>query len=317
MIGPLLGAGVSALSAILGAGASQRQANIDWLSLLETKRANRKSEQLARSDRGDAYGNVIRYIPGIGFKYDLTPITEAILGAEQRERYANLSQDAPRNRAAAERMDERSQMGDEEFTRAFNEYKYRPRGSEAESVTEATDDLLNSRRKGLDQAAALLAKQLMRTGGSSQIASVFKQADDAYAGSLQEAILKGKQIGRQNFASEEAADMNRAQGELGFFKNIADQTTTSPVDFSSFNRDLSGRADNSLGQLIAAIESGRGASQNAYARYANSVGQTAPDLSGLAAVLSRLQFEDDEVDETSQPYDPWANLRNVGDIFNG
>src|SRR5882672_5300317 len=109
-IGPALGAGASLISAIMGANAAQGQANIDWQGLQETKRANKKSEDLARSSKRDAYGNLLKYTPGVGWEYDLTDITKSILSGEQTERRRNLLEDAPRARAANVRKDERSKM---------------------------------------------------------------------------------------------------------------------------------------------------------------------------------------------------------------
>ncbi len=196
-LGPLIGGGVSLVSAIMNANAQKQANNINWSALQETKRQNRRNERLATADRADPYGNIIKYLEGVGFKYDLTPITQAILAAEQRERKANLEEDAPRNRAAAVRMDDRSKLADDEFEKRFNEFKYGSEPNRDAYVADATDDLLRSRRKGLDQASALLARQLIRTGGGSQIASVFKQADDAYAGSLDEVISKAGDLGEQ------------------------------------------------------------------------------------------------------------------------
>jgi hypothetical protein len=289
MIGPLLAAAASLAGIGMQAGAQSDANNINWMNLFETKRSNRKAESLARATRRDAYGNELEYIEGIGWVPKLTDITKKILSAEQGERYRNLSEDAPRNRAAAVRMDKRSQMADDEFEKVFNEYKFRPRRDESSYIADTTQELLSSRRKGLDEAAALLAKQLMRTGGSSQLASVFKQADDAYAGSLAETMLKGKTLGRDRYNADENADLSRRTGELGFLEGLASKTTTSPVEFSGFNQQMTGMGENALQGLIQAIRGSQGATSNAMGRLASSVGQS-PDFGGLAAALGRLSL---------------------------
>lgn len=289
MIGPLLGALVSGAGIAAQAGAQQDANNINWMNLFETKRSNRKAESLARSTRRDAYGNELEYIEGLGWVPRLTESTKKILSGEQRERIKNLNEDAPRARASAVRMDKRSQMADDEFEKVFNEYKFRPKRNEEAYVSDTTQQLLNSRRKGLDEAAALLAKQLMRTGGSSQIANIYKQADDAYAGSLEETMLKGKMAGRQQFNADESADLGRRTDELGFLKGIADTTNDTPAKMSNFNSEITGRSDAALEGLVNAIRSSQGATSNAMGRLATSVGQS-PDFGGLASALGRISL---------------------------
>lgn len=319
MIGPLLGAGVS-LAGILGQQQTARQANaINWRALMEQERMNRFNRQLATAPREDAYGNVINYTPGGGFDYDLTEATSRVLSGEQKERLANLLEDAPRDRMAAERMDRRSQMADDEFERLFNEYRFRPRETEDSFIADATQDALNSRRRGLDEAASLLSRQLLRTGGSSDLGRVFNMADEAYADSLGEVISGAKRQGRSDYQASQQNDPRLA--ELGFYKQIADTTENNPAQFSDFNNQLSGRADNALQHLTSVIANNRDSSANAYARYAQGVGNSAPDLSGLASILMRLGGEVDQQnaqeEKSLSQYDPWAGLRTVGATYSG
>lgn len=311
MIGPLLGAAGGLAQAIMQANAINNQNNINWMALQETKRSNRKAEELQRATRRDAYGNEMEFVPGLGWIPRLTGITKNILDAEQRERRANLTEDAPRNRAAAQRMDQRSIAADEEFEKLFNEFRFREKPNKSQYTSDATQLLLNNRRKGLDEAASMLARQLIRGGSGSQIEKVFSEADQAYAGSLDDAMLRGKMLGEQNYNNAIESDLRQRGGEMDLVRAIADKTTTSPVNFSGFNQQMTGQMDDALQQLIGSIESGRGATQNAYGRLASGYGQT-PDLGALISALSRLQMpESQEQVDPSQPYDPWAGLREV------
>lgn len=290
MIGPLLGAGASVITAIMGANAAKQQRDLDWMGLQETKRSNRKSEDLARSTKTDAYGNKLIYQPGVGWTYDLTDITEQIMSAEQGERRRNLLEDAPRERAADVRLDERSKLAGGEYERLFNEYKYRPQRSEAEEIGDSTDLLLKSRKKGLDEGSALLIRQMLRMGQGSNIESLYKSVGDQYAGSLEEAMLKGKQLGQDNFRNRRDSDDASARGELDFFRSIADKGGGKPAQYSSFNADLTGRGDRAQQELLRAIESGRDATARGYSQVADSQGRTGIDLSGLASALSGMDF---------------------------
>lgn len=304
MIGEVLGAGTSLIGAIMNANAAKRQADIDWMGLQETKRGNRKSEELARSTRTDPYGNKLIYTPGVGWTYDLTGITDQILSAEQGERRKNLLEDAPRERAAGVRRDNRSIAANADFERLMNEYKYRPQKSENAEIADSTDLLLKSRKKGLDEAAATLARQLIRTGGGSGLQGLYKDVGNQYADSMEEAMLKGRSLGKDAFRSRRDSDDAAKRGELDFYRQIAEAGGGSPAQFSSFNSDLSGRADNAQNALLQAIQSSRGASQQAYGQAARSAGQTGIDLSGLASILAGGDYgEKDKEDQyTNDPF---------------
>lgn len=81
-------------------------------------------------------------------------------------------------------------------------------------------------------------------------------------------------------------------------RGTADQTTTSPVNFSGFNEQLSGRADNALSSLSNALSEGSDATRKALAQYAQGVGNTQLDLSGLAQMLASLGRGNNEEEES-------------------
>lgn len=292
MFGPILGAGVSIADMLLGNKAKQDANNLNWASLFETKRANRNIESMQKASRRDAYGNLLKYTPGVGWEIDTTPMTEAILGSQQQEQLANLREDAPRNRAAAERLDTRSKMGAEEFQKQFNEFRFRPKTSESADIADTTNTLLSSRRKGLDEASAMLARQLIRTGGSSELAGVYKQADDTYAKTLADAMLEGKRLGRGVNQQRQMDDLAGKGGELQLLQRIADDTQQTPIGNSgdAMNSQLTGRADQAIQQLVQAMMGSRNSNAAAMGQVAQGVGNSAPDLSGLASILAGLDF---------------------------
>jgi len=302
-IAPLIGAGVSALGMFSDNKAKQDANNINWASLFETKRANRATENMAKSSRRDAYGNLLKYTPGVGWEIDTTPMTEAILGSQQNEELRNLREDAPRNRAAAERLDTRSKMGAEEFQKKFNEFRFRPKVSESEDISDTTNTLLSARRKGMDEASSLLARQLIRTGGSSELAGMYKSADDNYAKTLQDAMLEGKRLGSARNRERNANDLSNMGGELKLLQGIADDTATTPVGNpgGQMNQALTGRSDAALQQLVQAMQRSIGSNQNAAAQLAQGVGNSGMDTNGLASILGRLDFGGgDKTDEINQ-----------------
>lgn len=321
MIGPLLGALTSGAGIAVNA-ANQSTANgINWRAVMETIRSNREQEQLQKATREDAYGNKITYRDGAGFGYDLTPITEAILGNEQGERLRSLREDAPRNRAAAVRMDDRSKLADEEFQDVFNEYKYRDKPREGEFIGDAQTLLQAARNRGEAESANLVAQQLLRQGNSSNVGKVYQKAADNSARTLAETLINAKRIGREDYRSAENFDMQKYGGELGFLGGIADKTTNSPIMPNNFNEQLSGRADQALASLTQVLSQGNQQLSSALQTAAQGFGQPM-DFSGIANALSKLSFgggEDkgdgynDGGTTTHNPgiYDPWAGLRTT------
>lgn len=368
VVGPLIGGGLSLVSALMGQGAQRDATNLGYLNLFEQQRQARRAEAAAReageerrdisqaaqeeqrrindflqqlqtATRGDALGNVIEYDEDQNaFETILTPLTEAILGGQQTEELAQFREDAPRNRQAAERMDRRSRMADEQFERLFNEYQYRPRGSEAESISDATQELLGARREGQRGASGDIATQLVRMGQSSALPAVAQEMSRGSSDDIAQAILQGRNIGRQRFREEEGGDVQRLLSELGGVGQLAGQTTTSPVGRVGTGEQLTGRADQALRDLTSVLASGGGdlarlmASEGgsvadlsgvigqgagrtgqATSQLANSISQGGLDLSGLARILAGMDFGigGEEQRDPSAAYDPWAGLRQV------
>lgn len=293
-IAPFLSAGVGLAQSLFNMNQQKQANNINWRALMETQRSNRKQEELATSAKTDAYGNKIYYVPGVGWQYELSPSTASVLSGEQRERLANLNEDAPRNRAAAKRMDERSQMADDEWTKSFNKYRFRTEPSEAEVVGDTRSTLLNARKRGLDEAASLVARQLLRSGGGSNLAAVYKSAGDQYADSLEDVDLKAKQVGGQLFRERRDSDAAAALRDLSSLRDTADRTTQTPVNFSNFNSELSQGADSALENLQRTLAGGSQATSRALANYSQGVGNTSLDLSGLARAFASLRGQEDE-----------------------
>lgn len=305
-----LEAGLALAQMLFGLGAQQDQKALSWANLNETKRSNRSSEKLAKSARKDANGNIVQYNEATNeWETVLSPTSKQILEAENAETLASLTQDAPRNRRAAERMDERSIMADDEFEKVFNEYRFRPETSEAEYISDAQNTLLGGKREGLDEAASMLARQLIRSGNSGEIEGIYKSFDDNYADGLAEMLLQGKNAGKQMFLQNEGGKDAKAQQELGFLGNIANGTTTSPVASTNIDRELAATAEGSLGQLLSTLSSNNAARQGAMNGVIQTAGLT-PDFSALIKVLS--DWEDEAAGTTGATNAPYPRPREEG-----
>lgn len=279
------------IASLLGIGAEAAaqndQKNLGWANLFETKRTNRKKEKLATSTREDAYGNEITYDPVLGWQINNTPMTQDILDSEQAETLASLTEDAGRNRNQARRKEERSLAASDDFEYAYNNYKYRPRKTEAEFIGDATAEKMIARRKGADETSAAVNKALIRQGNSSAIPGVFKAARDAEADEFEEALLGGKRQGRQDFYADKSAADGTLMQELEFLRGIANDTTQMSPRFTNLNEALSGMNEGALDQLIATIAQNDQSRQGATGQLMQVLGQS-PNFAPLASAMGKL-----------------------------
>lgn len=286
-IGAILGALMSGLGVAAEASAIGGQQNLGWANLFEQRRSNREREKLAKSARTDPRGNRVYFDPTFGWQIDLAPGTQQILDAEDRETLLSLTEDAARNREAARRMEGRSEEADELFEELFNEYRYRPKKSEAEYVGDAQREKLLARRKGSDEAAAAINRALIRQGNSSNVGAVFNAARDAEADEFEEVLLGGKRQGIQDFLNIEGGKDQALQQELGFLEAIANNVTNMPQRFTNRAGELSGTADDATSELLSVLAQSQGNEQGAVNALMQALGQS-PNFAPFASSLSRL-----------------------------
>lgn len=294
-IGAILGAGAGLAGAIMQSRAQQDQTNLQYLNLYEQKRQAREREKLAKATRSDAFGNKVRYKPGVGFVTETTPLTAAILNSQQKEQLAQFREDAPRARAAAERIDKRAREAGEVYDEQFNKYRYGRRKTRAEFEAEAVRDAIAARqgRKSNENSELMnaISRAALRTGNSGALSSLIKSAREADAGNqtLSEAIAEAKRLGRQQYHAETQAEQSTTFGELNQLRSIADAFVAPNLNFNNENAALSGRQDNALSNLIQTNAANSQATGAAFGAVAQAAGQS-PDLGPLAASLSKIKL---------------------------
>ena len=294
VVGPLIGAGVGLASAIMQGNAQADSTNLQYLNLFEQKRQAMEREKLAKSSRTDAYGNAVVYVPGQGFVTKTTPLTAAILNAQQKEQKAQFTEDAPRARDAAVRIDKRSKQAGEVYDEKFNKYRYGRKRSKEEYVAEAIRDAIDARRGSKTDSTAMnaVSNMALRTGNSGAIPSLIKAikaAGNDGTPTLAEAIALAKKQGRQQFFAEKGAEDNATFGELNQLKATADAFVSPNLNFNNENAALSGRQDNALSNLIATNAQSAQMVGSAYNQTANAAGKSV-DLGGISQSLSGMKF---------------------------
>lgn len=288
-LGAILATGVSLAGLASQVGAQSSSTNLAYANLFEQKRQAQERERLAKATRTDAYGNAVRYIPGQGFVTETTPITKAILDSQQKEQLAQFRDDAPRQRAASQRIDERSKEAGEVFDDRFSEYRYSRRKSEDEFVAEAIRDALASRREGDPDSLNAISRLALRTNNTQALPELLRAAKSQGSGrgTLAEAIANAKKQGKQQFHADRNANTQSTFGELNQLRSIADKFVPANLNFANENNALSGRADNALAALLQTSAQNSNAISNASRAAISTVGKPL-NFSGLASAVSRI-----------------------------
>jgi hypothetical protein len=280
-----LGKGV--FDTFAGMRAQKDQQAIAIQNLYETRRANRATENLAKADRTDAYGNTVGYTEGIGFETELTALQQAIMGSQQTEQLAQFREDAPRQRNAAVRQDNRSQEADELYNERFNEQRYARRKTQEEYEAEAILQAVATQGDGTNEAVDQLSRAAMRMGNSSEIPALVAAIRGGAQPSLDSTINTARNSGTERFFAETGARQQMNQGELQALQGTADTTSTNSLDTSNQNTALSGRSDGALEALIAANNGSRDTNAQALAGVQQAAGQPT-NIDGLANGLAGL-----------------------------
>ncbi|MCI0557484.1 MAG: hypothetical protein MN733_03235 [Nitrososphaera sp.] len=247
----------------------------------------------ATATRTDPYGNKLIYTPGIGWHYDLTDMTRGTLAAEQGEQLKNLTEDAIRNRQFRERMEGVSRAGEGEFYRTLNEYKYGPRADEASTISDLTRELLLARGRGLDQGKSILARQALRLGRGGDITKILRGANELFGDTLEEAVLRGRRLGKSEYQQRRAADTSDILKRLGSFENTARGQPQASISKSGLYSALSNQQQNAAAGVQGALSSGANLTQNAYSNLATASKPTPIDLGGVSTLIGKLggQFQ--------------------------
>lgn len=238
--------------------------NLAYYQLDQSKSFGDKLLGVATAGKTTAAGDEITFNPLLKkWEINLAPMTKGIVGAQQSEQYKSLTEDAGRNRDAARRADKRAISGDEEFQRAFNSYRFRPKRDEGSYIADATRGSLLARKNGSNSALDGATRALMRGGNTSRLGSLAKSFRGAEADEFESTLLNGKSRGRADYQALEGADENRMQQELAFLKGIADSTPQSAVRFGNDADQLTSMASGGMDNIMSSLSAAQGQSSDA------------------------------------------------------
>ena len=306
LLGPLLGAGVSAFGIAKQSQAQDMANALQWRAIQEQQRANRKQEQLQRATRTDAYGNSVEYVPGQGFVTRTTPITGSILNAEQKEALENLTVDAPRQREARRRQDRRSTQADGLFQDQFANFRYERAPNRKESEARALRDALMARnermRGGSGDTGQQLANAAVRMGSSSAAQALARglQSRNSDLPTVSQTISDARRLGRNDY-QEDLQSRAGVLAELDQIRAMADASPSVGINNTNLNESLTGRQEGAINQLSDVIGRGGQALAGQFNNASATAGRGFPDVSGLASALGRINFGSGQQQQQADP----------------
>jgi hypothetical protein len=227
------------------------QANLDKQYADKTK-TYAELMKLALADKTDALGNKTSYEEGKGFVSKASPIIQAILNAQTREQYKNVTEDASTAREARARKDKRSRSASDLFDRAFAEVSGKYRRPESEYQAEGVLDSLDQRSGEGNPVSQALVAQALRSGDLSSVAKLMKAG--AGKGSIRSTIRSGQDTGKARYAQEKQNRTAVDFGELEQLRGIANDTDTVNPGYNNTNETLASDSNAALQRLSQVIQ---------------------------------------------------------------
>lgn len=285
-----LAAGLEGLELYMNMQAQKRREELATRELNQRREVARQLIDVSQAPRQDAFGNVVKYVPGVGFVTETTPQTESLLAAQQREELKSLTEDAVRNREIRRRAAERGEEANELAREQIADLRFRPEPNPEALGSDLTRLALLGRRRGLDQAKDVLAQQALRLGRGGDISDIMKSADEQFGKSHEEALLRGKLAGRQEARTQRSANLSDA------LRTLTGASQAANAGIAPVRNTTAGQSINNLvSALVSGASGGIGRAGNTISggiRNLN-VNQRAPDASGLANAILKIKPEDE------------------------
>lgn len=262
-------------NAIMGIGQSNANNQLLGMQISEAKDGRRKAERLARASMTDANGNTVRYNEGMNaWETEVAPLIKAILEAQNQEQYKTLTEDAPRQREARVRKDERSRTAGVEYDEQFAKRTNRNERSEGDFQADAV--LSAARRR--DSIPPSLFASAIRTGNPDALQKLVAASRNQET-SLSDDLIAAREAGTGSYLKDRAMRDQVDFNELGQLRAIADDTDTMGLPQNNTAEALAGRQQGAMAQLIQAIQQGSGSVSGALGNAAGKV--QAPNFGAL------------------------------------
>ena len=283
---PMTIAALASLAATVGgqfmnAGAKGDEQSLQRQALANQQKNARKQFQLATSTKTDPYGNKLIYTPGVGWHYDLTEMTQGLLASEQGENLKNLTEDAKRNRDFRARMDAMGREGEQEFENVLNEYRYGERPDEDQSIADLTREIMLARDRGSRETVQNVGRQAIRgLGNPNVLSTIMRQNQEGLGSSLEEAVLRGRRLGKEEYKSDLNSWNQDIGGRMGRFSSLAKGVPQAGIGSSGVSLQQP-----DISSIMSALQNASSGSNSIMQQMASSAGTPGFNLGALSNPL--------------------------------
>lgn len=232
--GMLIGSGINAaggiLSGIMGSRAQDEANAIQWANYQAQEQANflqrimaERQYELMTAGQTDARGDTVRYVPGVGWVTEASPMSQSLINATDREQLQRLTGDSQLRRQglqenSSRRMEE-GRWADELMRRAQEVPEVSQQGIIQQLIARATEDT----NAAYDDTINRTATQALRSGASNAgdvMSSINRQRGSDVRKAGLDANIQGMDLYRQ-----------LTQGQQGFNSNLYNQIASRASNF--------------------------------------------------------------------------------------
>jgi len=271
----------------LGMLSSQNAAEVSLANLMYQRQAADQANRLATATRTDAYGNQMRYNPATNsWETILTPTQKGIVGAQEQEQLRSLTEDATRNRQLLEEARQRGFQAAPDYAKAVAGFRYDEAPSRAADEDKLASLLSLQNQEASGKQTQGIGRTLLRQGRGADLAAVVKSADDAQGQNIGGNLVKAYQASIPQYAQDVQQRQSRYLPVIKQLQETMAGGSSAPPRFSTTPQDLNNIQSGQLNAVLSALHSGAAGVGSAYAGAAKAIGDTAPDLKGLAAIIT-------------------------------
>jgi hypothetical protein len=286
IIGPLIG-GIGTLA---GMSSAQESAMIQMMNLQFQRRMADEQMRMSQATRTDAYGNQMRYNPATNsWEMILTPTQKGIIGAQEQEQLKSLTEDATRNRQILEEARQRGFQAQPDYAKAISGFRYDEAPSRAADEDKLASLLAIQRQDAAGKSTQDVGRQLLRQGRGADLPIIMKAADDRSGQSIGGDLLKSYEASIPQYTQDVQMRQSRYLPVIKQLQETMAGGSSAPPRFSTTPQELSTIQGQQMNSVLSALSSGSREVGGAYSGLAKAVGDTAPDMKGLASIITAFK----------------------------
>jgi hypothetical protein len=283
LAGPLIGGALSA-------SAAGQSALIQMMALQQARKQADDQMRMASATRTDAYGNQQHYNSATNtWESILTPTQKQIVGGGEQEQLKQLTIDAPRNRRILEEARQRGIEAIPDYNKALAGFRYDEAPSRAADEDKLASLLSLQTQDAAGKQTQDVSRTLLRQGRGADLPNILKAADDAQGRNIGGNLVKAYEASIPQYQQDVQARQSRYLPVLKQLQETMAGGGSAPPRFSTTPQELNALQSQQAQLVQSALASGGQGVNAAFQGLAKSIGDTGPDLKGIASLLSAVK----------------------------